>query len=121
MKNERGFTLIELLVVIAILAVLFGVTALALSGVGDDAESSSAKGEMDVVQTAMDTCIAMSSCTVGATGITTVTLAPADSTYGFGTYLRRASKYLYWWDSNGTISMQCKETGCTHNLDPLYP
>ena len=49
MKEERGFTLIELLVVIAILAVLFGVTALALTNVGSNAQTEVMKAELDVV------------------------------------------------------------------------
>ncbi|MFQ5419847.1 MAG: type II secretion system protein, partial [Anaerolineae bacterium] len=66
MRSERGFTLIELLVVIAILAVLFGATALALAGVGDNAQSAAANGERDVVQTAIDVCDTLSSCTIQA-------------------------------------------------------
>ena len=45
MKKERGFTLIELLVVIAILAVLFGVTALALTNVGGNAQQEVQEAE----------------------------------------------------------------------------
>ena len=58
MKDERGFTLIELLVVIAILAVLFGVTALALNGIGSNAETETMAAELDVVQTAVDVYMA---------------------------------------------------------------
>ena len=61
MKNERGFTLIELLVVIAILAVLFGIAALALNNVGQNAKQETAKAEADIVQTAIDVYMAVNS------------------------------------------------------------
>ncbi len=109
MKNERGFTLIELLVVIAILAVLFGVTALALSGVGDDAEANSAKGEMDVVQTAIDVCMATDTCTDPSTTPGFIEVGPATS--GFGSYLRRTSRFQYQWNADGLITAQQNTDG----------
>ncbi len=103
MKNQRGFTLIELLVVIAILAVLFGVTALALSNVGQGAEQAAMNGEKDVVQTAIDVYIAQGHSLSAQTTWTQV--GPASP---FGTYLRRTSKYYYQWNSNGLITGQQK-------------
>ncbi len=105
MKKERGFTLIELLVVIAILAVLFGVTALALTNVGSNAMAEVKKAETDVVQTAVDVCDAMSSCTPGTA--TDEQVGPATS--GVGAYLRRTSEYCYTWGANLVVALD--ETG----------
>lgn len=113
MKGERGFTLIELLVVIAILAVLFGLTALALNNVGQNAEQEAAKGERDVVQTAIDVYMAVNNLsTVTAQSCTDV--GPATS--GFGAYLRRTSRFYYGWDSSGRITGQYSDAGCTSSL-----
>ena len=103
MKSERGFTLIELLVVIAILAVLFGVTALALNNVGSNAEAEIKQAELDVVQTAVDVCDTISSCDIKtATG---VQVGPATgSPDGVGNYLRRTSEYNYTWGADGLVT-----------------
>ena len=103
MNSERGFTLVELLVVIAIIAALFGVTAVALSGVGDGAEDAAMAAEKDVVQTALDVCDAISSCSISAQG-SAVTVGPASS--GLGAYIRRSSRYSYTWDGSGMILTQ---------------
>lgn len=94
MEKERGFTLIELLVVIAILAILFGVTALALNSLSTG-QSEIMDAEKDVVQTAMDICISQSGCTVGGMGgANAEQVDPGD----VGDYLRRTTKYYYCWD-----------------------
>src|SRR3972149_3538560 len=107
MKTQGGFTLIELLVVIAILAVLFGVTALALNGVGDGALAATKDAEKDVVQTAIDVCIAQTGCAAVVIQSSLVKVGPATGgPGGFGTYLRRTSKYTYAWTARGGISGQ---------------
>jgi prepilin-type N-terminal cleavage/methylation domain-containing protein len=101
MKRERGFTLIELLVVISILAVLFGVTALALSGLSDGSTETAA-AELDVVQTAVDVWLTQNSGTALAPEGTATTVGP--TTPQFGTYLRRVSACTYTWDADGLVA-----------------
>ena len=108
MKRERGFTLIELLVVISILAVLFGVTALALNGIGNGSDESQG-AEWDIVQTAIDIHMTQSgSTTIAATtgaAASSVQVGP-DTGHPFSGYLRRLSKYFYCWDADGEITFQ---------------
>ena len=102
MKNQGGFTLIELLVVIAILAVLFGVTALALNGVGSNAATVTASAEKDVVQTAIDVWMTQNmTATLTASGAN-VPVGP--NTAQFGIYLRRSSAYQYTWTAAGILT-----------------
>ena len=103
MKTQGGFTLIELLVVIAILAVLFGVTALALNGVGNNATVVTQSAEKDVVQTAIDVWMAQNPTLVLTTTAASGT-SVGPSTIAFGTYLRRTSKFFYCWTGTGVLS-----------------
>lgn len=101
MKNQRGFTLIELLVVIAILAVLFGVTALALTGVGSNAKRAAACGEQDVIQTAIDVYVNKDGGTMAAQA-SAVRVSAGGPT--FTQYLRRDSRFCYTWDATGKVT-----------------
>ncbi len=104
-KNEAGFTLIELLVVITILGFLFGLVALNLTGFAARGKAEGARAELDMVQTAVDVSLAQGTA-VPTMAATTVAIKVGPATPGpntFSTYLRRESKYLYWWNNTGTV------------------
>ncbi len=52
--HRKGFTLIELLVVISVIAILVGIAIPRFKGMQDEANSSKAKGELRVLQTAIE-------------------------------------------------------------------
>lgn len=104
MNKQGGFTLIELLVVIAILAVLFGVTALALNGVGSNATAVTMSAEKDIVQTAIDVYMSVTLAPAITAGSPAAVVGP--NTALFGAYLRRTSKYQYTWGTDGKILTQ---------------
>lgn len=52
--NRRGFTLIELLVVISVIAILVGIAIPRFKGMQDEANTSKAKAELRVMQTAIE-------------------------------------------------------------------
>jgi prepilin-type N-terminal cleavage/methylation domain-containing protein len=103
MKTQGGFTLIELLIVIAILAVLFGITALALNGIGANAGQVTQDAEKDIVQSAFDIYMTTH---VNVTANPGPAVQVGSFTPEFGVYLRRSSKYGYTWDANGVILTQ---------------
>ena len=117
MRSERGFTLIELLVVIAILAVLFGLTALMLTGVGDEATAEAAKAEGDIVQTALDICYTLSSCTDPVAGGCE---QPGPNSTEYGAYLRRTSRFWIGWDAGLSVTGVFENAGCAAG-DQLWP
>jgi prepilin-type N-terminal cleavage/methylation domain-containing protein len=112
--NQGGFTLIELLVVIGILAVLFGLTALALNGVGDNASQESAKAEADMVQTAIDVYMAVNAST--SVGPSTNCEKAGDGDDAFDAYLRRETRFYIGWDATGTVLTSSEATDCSSPL-----
>ncbi len=52
--GKKGFTLIELLVVISVIAILVGIAIPRFKGMQDEANSSKAKAELRVLQTAIE-------------------------------------------------------------------
>jgi len=56
-KQSKGFTLVELLIVIAILAILYGMAAVNVMGIQNEAKMSKAKGDLRTLQLAMDSYV----------------------------------------------------------------
>ncbi|MBU0705289.1 MAG: type II secretion system GspH family protein [Chloroflexi bacterium] len=114
MKSERGFTLIELLVVIAIMAVLFGITALALTNVGQNAKQETAGSEANVVQTAIDVYLAVNSSP--SLSASTDCEKAGDGGNNFDVYLRRETRFYIGWDSDGNVLTASESSDCSSPL-----
>lgn len=106
-RDEGGFTLVELLVTISILAVLFGIVALGLSGVGSSAESDVEDAELGVVQSAVDIYMAdqnAATITGRLVGDADV-IDTGDSDAPFKIYLRHLpTRCDYWWTAEGEVT-----------------
>lgn len=108
-RDEGGFTLIELLVTIAILAVLFGIVALSLTGVGSSAEATVESAEEGVVQSAVDIYMAVQrlSTITERDVLDCAVIASGDSDVDFIGFLRHLpTRCLYWWADTGEVT-QC--------------
>ncbi len=112
MKAQSGFTLIELLVVIAILAVLFGITALALNGVGSNAATVTANAEKDIVQAAVDVYMATGNLSTVTANTGTAKIVGPTTGEDFSQYLRRDSKYYYCWTAAGVVTQKTTAAAC---------
>lgn len=107
-SNEGGFTLVELLVTISILAVLFGIVALGLAGVGSNAEVEVQKAELGIVQSAVDIYMAdqnLSSLVDDRTVAAKIVEGDIIDDAPFATYLRHLpTTYCYTWDTDGEVA-----------------
>jgi len=123
MKKERGFTLIELLVVIAILAVLFGITALLLTNVGNNAKRETARAEADMVQTAIDVYMAVNSASTLSSGGSCEQAGDGlANSVAFDDYLRRTTRFYFYWDTDGNVTAAYDTyTSCGDAATKLWP
>ncbi len=106
-RDEGGFTLIELLVTISILAVLFGIVALSLTGVGSSAEATVESAEEGVVQSAVDIYMAAEnlSTITARTVADEIESGDISGDAPFATYLRQLpTRCQYTWVANGTVT-----------------
>jgi prepilin-type N-terminal cleavage/methylation domain-containing protein len=77
-RDNGGFTLIELLIVITIMGILAAVVLPSFTGVTHKGEQEAAATELAIVQTAMDTMMAVNHLDEGE--VTAVTVATNDMT-----------------------------------------
>jgi len=104
-RDEGGFTLVELLVTISIMAVLFGIVALSLRGVGSSATTEVKAAELSVVQSAVDIYFAVNhTLTTIAARTSAATIASSDTDAPFKTYMRLPTSYTYTWTTDGVVS-----------------
>jgi len=111
-SNRKGFTLIELLIVLAILGILVGIVAMSVGGLTTRAKSTGMDAEKEIVQTAIDTYNTQDVAVDGASALSAQSswTKVGPNTSGFGTYLKRTSKYYYQWAAGGA-NLQVDEDG----------
>lgn len=93
-KGQKGFTLVELLVVFTLLGVLAAIVIPNISGLLGYGHDQAAKTELSIVQTAMDTMMAVvdtATVTEVTVGTQTMSSFPDGDTPLYPNYLRTAT------------------------------
>jgi len=111
--SQEGFTLIEMLLVLAILGILVGIVAMNVADLPFLAGLRAQGFERRVVETAIDAYIASDVIDRGPAALSArsesnaATIGPGDSDAEFAKYLRRDTKYEYWWqvDTSDGVSV----------------
>lgn len=107
LKRKKGFTIIELLVVIAVIAILVGIAIPRFKGMQDEANTSKAKAELRVLQTAVESYYMNQTPNAYPATSTTVCASTLNSAspliVGEVLYdpFRSSAEYRYILDSNG--------------------
>ena len=106
-KGEKGFTLVELLIVFTLLAVLAAIMIPNVAGFVQYGHTQAAAAELSVIQTAMDSMMAVSNNTsvTQTNGISDMSAFPASSPHLYPGYLRfKNAKGTYDCDSTGLVT-----------------
>jgi len=117
MRKEQGFTLIELLIVLAILGILVGIVAMSVGDLTTTAVERGMKSEKEIVQTAIDTFNTQDAAVGGSSDVGDIGASGAavQLTAGgtdYTKYLKRGSKYYYYYDSANEALTVCNSAAC---------
>jgi type IV pilus assembly protein PilA len=109
-RGEKGFTLVELLVVFTLLAVLAAIMIPSVSSLLGYGHDQAAATELSVVQTAMDTMMAVGSLDAvtpeTAPGTSDFIALPAEGAL-YPDYLRSENTTgTYSWDGTGKVTLE---------------
>lgn len=107
-RGEKGFTLVELLVVFTLLAVLAAIMIPSVSGLLGYGHDQATNTELSVVQTAMDSMMAVNSLAAvdaEAVGTSDFTALPTGHPL-YPDYLRHTTTHgTYGWNASGNVTL----------------
>jgi prepilin-type N-terminal cleavage/methylation domain-containing protein len=111
-RGEKGFTLVELLIVFTLMGILAAIMIPNVSGLVGYGQSQGAKSELSIIQTAMDTLMAVEQLeevaeTIGVNATNNMSLFPVTGIHLYPDYVRFIeAQGTYSCDTNGLVTQE---------------